>query len=70
MRKREAGLLVILLAVAMLLLLSNDDDDNNHRVRYDCRIAEISPDYPAAVKDKCRRLSRIQEKEQEGNAHE
>jgi hypothetical protein len=25
-------------------------------VRYDCSIAEISPDYPVAVKEQCRRL--------------
>ena len=25
-------------------------------VRYDCSIAEISPDYPIAVKEQCRRL--------------
>lgn len=23
---------------------------------YDCRLAEISPDYPVVVKDKCRKL--------------
>lgn len=25
-------------------------------VQYDCRLAEISPDYPQAVKQKCREL--------------
>lgn len=25
-------------------------------VRYDCSIAEISPDYPIAVKEECRKL--------------
>lgn len=25
-------------------------------VKYDCRLAEISVDYPAQVKDECRRL--------------
>ena len=26
-------------------------------VKYDCRIAEISPDYPVAVKEQCRKRS-------------
>jgi hypothetical protein len=26
-------------------------------VVYDCRLAEISPDYPIEVKEKCRKLS-------------
>lgn len=26
------------------------------KVAYDCRLAEISPDYPSAVKQKCREL--------------
>lgn len=25
-------------------------------VKYDCRLAEISPDYPVAVKNECRKL--------------
>ena len=25
-------------------------------IAYDCRLAEISPDYPSIVKDKCRKL--------------
>lgn len=29
---------------------------NNVIVAYDCRLAEISPDYPTAVKEQCRRL--------------
>ena len=29
----------------------------NHQVmKYDCRIAEISVDYPQAVKEQCRRI--------------
>jgi hypothetical protein len=28
----------------------------NVTMNYDCRIAEISPDVPVAVKEKCRRL--------------
>ena len=25
-------------------------------IKYDCRVAEISPDYPATVKEQCRKL--------------
>ena len=28
----------------------------NHIVKYDCRLAEISPDFPPAVKEQCRKL--------------
>ena len=31
-------------------------DRNQVVVKYDCRVAEISPDYPVAVKEQCRRL--------------
>ena len=29
---------------------------SHNTVRYDCRLAEVSVDYPAQVKEKCRRL--------------
>ena len=29
---------------------------HQHIVKYDCRLAEISVDYPQQVKEKCRRL--------------
>ena len=31
-------------------------DRNQVVVKYDCRVAEISPDYPVAVKEQCRKL--------------
>jgi hypothetical protein len=31
-------------------------DDEPTKVKYDCRIAEISPDVPVNVKEECRRL--------------
>ena len=30
--------------------------DNLETIRYDCSISEISPDYPLAVKEGCRKL--------------
>ncbi len=29
-----------------------------HQVRYDCRMAEISPDFPVEVKQQCREMYR------------
>ena len=48
--------LVILSIISIIGLL--DKKNNNHliSVQYDCRLAEISPDYPQQVKQKCREL--------------
>lgn len=37
-----------------LLTKHNDYVDTHVGVTYDCRLAEISPDYPSAVKQMCR----------------
>ena len=29
---------------------------DNKTIKYDCRLAEISPDFPPAVKEQCRKL--------------
>jgi hypothetical protein len=34
----------------------NQPPDTKIVIAYDCRLAEISPDYPIIVKDKCRKL--------------
>ena len=40
------------------ILLAGWPSKNDHVVvRYDCSIAEISPDYPVAVKEACRKRS-------------
>jgi hypothetical protein len=36
--------------------LSNQEPNTKLTVQYDCRIAEISVDYPQQVKEQCRRL--------------
>jgi len=47
----------ILLGVIGILFAIWYNYKNPHVVvRYDCSIAEISPDYPIAVKEGCRRL--------------
>jgi uncharacterized membrane protein (DUF106 family) len=45
---------VIILAVTVVY--ANYEVDNKRVIRYNCDIAEFHPDYPAAVKEKCREL--------------
>ena len=49
--------LVVLLPVmiAIGIFLFTDFGKNRTRI-YDCRLAEISPDFPVEVKDECRKL--------------
>ena len=51
--KETLPVIVIILICAAVLLFS-DFGKNNTRV-YDCRIAEISPDFPPKVRDECRK---------------
>lgn len=52
---KEFGFVAItVLSLASMYLIATDSID--HVVRYDCRISEISPDYPAEVKEACRRI--------------
>jgi len=46
----------VILLVAALLFMYIDRDETNTGVVYDCRLAEISVDYPLAVKEQCRKL--------------
>ena len=46
-----AGAVVLVFAIAIMFMPKKGDV-----VRYDCSIAEISPDYPIEVKEKCRKL--------------
>ena len=45
-----------ILLVAVLLFMYIDRDKTDTGVAYDCRLAEISVDYPQAVKEQCRKL--------------
>lgn len=45
--------LIFLLIVTVSLMIHFPTDVE---VIYDCNIAEISPDYPQAVKEECRRM--------------
>jgi hypothetical protein len=49
---------VTFVAIFTALALAFWPADLRHiTVKYDCRIAEISPDYPVAVKEACRKRS-------------
>jgi hypothetical protein len=45
----------IAFCLAFVLWFSWPDYNQHMTVRYDCSIAEISPDYPVAVKEACRK---------------
>jgi hypothetical protein len=42
--------------IAFIFLIWYNYTNPKMVVRYDCSIAEISPDYPVAVKEGCRKL--------------
>lgn len=63
MRKRDLLFFSLLLIVAFTILFSSDRTDRV--VKYDCRIAEISPDYPVKVKEACRRIREERNKSNE-----
>ena len=54
MRKRDILLGVV--AVTLVLAVMMTDTKMHGIKKYDCSIAEISPDYPVDVKEACRRL--------------
>jgi hypothetical protein len=56
-------ILALFLVLAFLIWVAkglfesvNQPPDTKIVIAYDCRLAEISPDYPIIVKDKCRKL--------------
>jgi hypothetical protein len=51
--------IVIGVVIVGIVVMTKWVTDNmpSHPMKYDCRLAEISVDYPQAVKEKCRRLS-------------
>ena len=48
-------LVSILFLVVIISFAKIADDRENRYVRYDCSIAEISPDFPVEVKNACRK---------------
>lgn len=53
-KQMEKIIIAFMLGTAFWILFK---DDSPHKIVYDCRLAEISVDYPAQVKDECRRLN-------------
>lgn len=45
---------VLIIIVALIMIYS--DVGSNRVVVYDCRIAEISPDFPIKAREECRKL--------------
>ena len=45
------------LAAAISICFYGSSTKGSQKIMYDCRLAEISVDYPAQVKDECRRLN-------------
>jgi hypothetical protein len=57
--KRENLDFLLAIAIGVIALVFTIFWNSTHPrivVRYDCSIAEISPDYPIAVKEECRKL--------------
>lgn len=50
--------LVILVGFALALVAEIAINDSNRYVKYDCRLAEISPDTPVEVKNMCRSMKK------------
>ncbi len=53
--QRTDIVIAIITIIAMLVLLFSSFGENR-TVVYDCRMSEISPDFPLEVKEECRKL--------------
>ena len=49
-------IIAAILLLAVLLFMYIDSHRTGKSISYDCRLAEISVDYPVAVKEQCRKL--------------
>jgi hypothetical protein len=49
-------LVIVLLIILVVLSFYYTLTDDNREVVYDCRMAEISPDFPLKAKEECRKL--------------
>jgi len=48
--------IIFIIALFLIVILWEEVSDDSRVVVYDCRLAEISPDYPIQVKEECRKL--------------
>jgi hypothetical protein len=49
-------ILISVMLVGLLWFCNEQDLKNQRTIKYDCRLAEISVDYPQQVKEQCRKL--------------
>jgi hypothetical protein len=52
---------IIMLLISIICIYGLLDTKNNNHlisIQYDCRLAEISPDFPQQVKQQCRLLNK------------
>jgi hypothetical protein len=56
---------ILIVIVAILIIYT--DFSGNRVIVYDCRLSEISPDYPRKVVEECRRLRLEDEREKSIN---
>jgi len=52
----QIGIIAAILLFTALIFIYIYSDEIDGTVSYDCRLAEISVDYPVAVKEQCRKL--------------
>ena len=53
--QRRDIIIAIVVSIAMIILLFSSYGEDR-TVVYDCRMSEISPDFPIEVKEECRKL--------------
>jgi hypothetical protein len=58
------SIIIFLLSLTAVGILLFSDFGKNRTVVYDCRMSEISPDFPIEVKEECRKL-RLEHYQQE-----
>ena len=51
-------IITAILIVIVIIIMLYTDFSGPRVVVYDCRLSEISPDFPISVKEECRRLQR------------
>jgi hypothetical protein len=54
--RNQIEIISAILLLAAFLFMYIDRDKTDTGVAYDCRLAEISVDYPQAVKEQCRKI--------------
>ena len=56
------GLIVVTIcAIILVVYITYNYGHQNHGIMYDCRLAEISPDFPPEVRNECRKLRSIRQ---------